>query len=94
MRDLVSVVTGEVDFEVKKVLVDLKVELWNARRGADDVFGMVLMAVERANGRRSANAMFDNTLIGSKWRSAGLLIFEVVVMKVVRGWRRLFENVT
>ena len=57
------IVTGDVVFDVKKVLVDLKGELWNARRGADDVLGMVLMAVEKANGGRSANAMADGTLI-------------------------------
>lgn len=50
-------VTADVVFDVKKVLLDLRGELWNARRGADDGFGMVLMAAERANGRRRANAM-------------------------------------
>lgn len=86
-------VTGDVVFDVKKILVDLKGELWNARRGADDVFGMVLMAVERANGRRSANAMFwsyeDVDL--PKLRLNALL---VVVVKVLREWRRRFINVT
>lgn len=58
-----SVVTGDLVFDAKKVLVDFKGELWNARRGAGEVFGMVLMAVERANGRRSANAMVESTLV-------------------------------
>ena len=56
-------VTADVLFEEKKVLVDLKGELWNARRGADDVLGMVLTAVERVNGRRSANAMVGTVVI-------------------------------
>lgn len=55
--------TEVVVFEEKKGLADLKGELWNARRGADDVLGMVLMAVARANGRRSANAMVGSILI-------------------------------
>lgn len=41
-----------------KVALELEGELWNARMGADGVdFGICLRAVDRANGRRSTNAM-------------------------------------
>ena len=41
-----------------RVALELRGELWNARRGAEDVvLGICLRAVDRANGRRNMNAI-------------------------------------
>lgn len=43
-----------------RVTLECDRELWNARMGAvEDVLGICLRAVDRANGRRSTNAMMD-----------------------------------